>query len=623
MLRAQFLSGFRLFDGAGRELRVPVRKAKALFAYLAIHSDRLHSREKLACLLWDAAGDRAARQSLRRCLSDLRRVLGSAAHRVIVTEGDRVGVAANAVETDLTAFCRLVDEGELEKAANLFGTGELLDGVDIDSEPFEEWLRAERFRLGEVAAEALYRLAERKVASADFQTAIDTAQRVLACDPLHDDAHRLLIVLFGRSGRLSEARRQFVRYARLARDELGVEPSPETRRAFTAVDRPDRMSGGKEKPSVAVASFRPLAQSDEGRAFAAGLTEELLALISAQRWISVVPASEDARYIVDGTVRSSGLRHRAAIRLLSGTDGRSVWSAVLESHATHSFDIQDDLARTAASQLVAEIERIERRKPETEPAPESALGLWHRGNDLFFRYTKESNAAARWMVERAIAIDPEFAPAYASLGYVEQFDAFFKYSKFPKERLRRGLEATRTAIAIDASDALGHLAMGKVLVRMADFDGAIVALETALSLNPSSERVEFALGLAHYYQGRQRNALDCFGRAIRLNPQSPSGWAVRHMTARCLYDLGHFDNALDWANRAVNTPNAKSIAFILKAAAADRSGNTALAHRTIDDVVRRDPRMTADYIVRTFGNEFLADSVENMAERLRGIGLPD
>lgn len=623
MLRAQFLCGFRLVDRAGRELRIPVRKAKALFAYLAICSDRLHSREALACLLWDSAGDRAARQSLRKCLSDLRRALGAIADRVLVVDGDRVGIAAGTVETDLAALDRRVAEAELEQAAGLIGTGVFLDGVDVESEPFQDWLRGERLRRNEVAADTLYRLAERQAEDADIGAAIDTAQRALAIDSLHDDAHRLLIGLFARSGCPAAARRQYARYARVVREEFGVEPSPEVMRVVQALDHSVGVSGGDGTLRVAVAGFLDLGVSDEGVAFARGLSEELVTLLAAQRWISVVPANADAQYIVEGTVRSSDNRHRIAIRLLSGADGRSYWSEVLESRATRTFDVQDDLARAAVSRLVTEIERIERRKRTVSPDLESAVDYWHRGNSLFYRYTKESNARARGMLERAIEIDPEFAPAYASLAFVEQFDAFFKYANSPRTRLRRGLEAAQTAVTIDRSDAIGHLALGKVLARMEDFDGATVALETGLSLCPSMEQGEFALGLVHYYQGRQRDALDCFGRATRLNPQSPWGWAVRHMTARCFYDLGRFDHALNWANRAVNTPNAKTIAFILKAAAADRTGNTGLAHRTVDDVVRHDPRMTTDYLVKTFGNEFLADSVESMAERLRDIGLPD
>lgn len=65
MLRLEVLSGFRLFDLSGKGILVPALETRALMAYLCMSPDRLHRRERLACLLWDGAGDRSARQSLR------------------------------------------------------------------------------------------------------------------------------------------------------------------------------------------------------------------------------------------------------------------------------------------------------------------------------------------------------------------------------------------------------------------------------------------------------------------------------------------------------------------------------------------------------------------------------
>ena len=114
-MRAEFLSGFRLTGADGSDVCISVRKAMALFAYLALASDRPHSREKLASLLWYSAGDRAARQSLRRCLTDLRRALGAWADRVLVIESDRIGFVPGAVEVDVLAFRQHVENRDFAK----------------------------------------------------------------------------------------------------------------------------------------------------------------------------------------------------------------------------------------------------------------------------------------------------------------------------------------------------------------------------------------------------------------------------------------------------------------------------------------------------------------------------
>ena len=92
MIKADFLSGFHLSDASGVALDVPVAKARALFAFLALNSERTHRRALIGDLLWNAPSDRHARQSLRRCLWDLRTALGRAADGVFLIDDTHVGI---------------------------------------------------------------------------------------------------------------------------------------------------------------------------------------------------------------------------------------------------------------------------------------------------------------------------------------------------------------------------------------------------------------------------------------------------------------------------------------------------------------------------------------------------
>src|SRR5262245_36990 len=127
MIKAEFLAGFRIRDPAGNPVQVPVRKARALFAFLAINSGRLFARIRLADLLWKSSSDKHARQSLRRCLLDLRRALGGAAEKVLRVDGDKLGVVRGAVAVDVLIFRELVAAGNHVAAAALLADGELLD----------------------------------------------------------------------------------------------------------------------------------------------------------------------------------------------------------------------------------------------------------------------------------------------------------------------------------------------------------------------------------------------------------------------------------------------------------------------------------------------------------------
>ena len=622
MLRAELLSGFRLTASNGQELPLTVRKAKALLAYLAIHAHRLHDRETLACLLWDAAGDRAARQSLRRCLSDLRRALGPLAREVLIVRGARIGVKADAIVTDIAEFSRHVEAGRLQLAVGLIGGGVFLDGLEITSEPFQDWLRDRRTEYSDQAVDVLTALAEVKAQQGRHGDAIDLAQRALDIDPLHDDLHQFLIAQWQRIGQFGAARRQHRRYGRTLRDDLQLAWAPNGPEGTVSDERRSRTVAPNARPRVIVPALRHGGTQDGGDDFAAGLHEEIVGLLAARRWLDVVPEAANGEYLVAGSVRPLGAaRRQVRIRLDCSSSGRCLASDAFEVETPVQPGDQHRLARAAASRLVAEIEQSEGQRRTTSELFTHAIDCWQHGNRFRNLFSREGNARARKMYEQAIALDPEFAPAYASLAYVEQFDAFFGYADDPKVRLARGLELARTAISIDRLDPSAYIALGRVLSRMADFDGAAAALETGLSLCPGMEEAEFSLGLMSYYQGRQSAALERFGLAFDLNPRSPSGWKAPHMLARCHYDLGQFEEALFWANRAVNAPHAKSIAFALKAAAAARSGHRQLAHGIIGYVARHDPAMTASYVVRTFGNEFLTDAVEALAEQLCELGL--
>src|SRR5262249_7294194 len=144
--------------------KVP-KKARALLAYLAAQGGQTVSRERLADLLWPYQGSEQARHSLRNCLLELRKALGPSAARHLVT--DFANCRVDDVVVDLDRFERLSrsqHRSELQAAADLY-RGELLADFDIASEPFQEWLAAERDRTLAVVCDVLHRLSSEQDAA--------------------------------------------------------------------------------------------------------------------------------------------------------------------------------------------------------------------------------------------------------------------------------------------------------------------------------------------------------------------------------------------------------------------------------------------------------------------------
>src|SRR5262245_54747769 len=207
-LRLTLLGGFEARSDSGLSSAISRTKAQMLLAYLAMNSKQTHLRDKLATLLWGDAAAEQARLSLRQTLFIIRQVLP---FDPILIDGNSVAFAAEAVTVDARDFEQLAasdDPEALERAAALY-QGDLLEGISPGSTQFEEWLRAERERLHELALEAFAKLLAHQMKLEDTEPAIQTALRLLSLDPLQEVTHRALMRLYALQGRRAAALRQY------------------------------------------------------------------------------------------------------------------------------------------------------------------------------------------------------------------------------------------------------------------------------------------------------------------------------------------------------------------------------------------------------------------------------
>ncbi len=236
--RIELFGGFRAQRGERVVTHFESRKVAALFACLALRLRlRGQPRELLAEQLWPEEDRDVIRNRLRQGLSSLRQTLepgGSMENSVLLTDRSEASLDPAAVTTDVEEFeaallssaaaTRSTEEviASLRQAITLY-QGELLPGY------YEEWVLAERERLAEVYRDALARLAAALAEAGDLPGAIETGRRLVAADPLREDAHASLMRFYAAAGRPAEALRQYRDLERVLREELGSGPSPPTR----------------------------------------------------------------------------------------------------------------------------------------------------------------------------------------------------------------------------------------------------------------------------------------------------------------------------------------------------------------------------------------------------------
>ena len=236
-LTLQLFGQFRLSRDGGAEFAPLGRKAQALVAYLALNPDQRCTREYLATLLWGDRLEEQARQSLRQTVLEVRKVIGDADKSILLSNGDLLALSPEAIAVDVPAFVRLAagqTREALEQALTLYA-GDLLEGFNVRSEGFDEWLSRERDRMRGLAADAMEQLVPHYTEAGDAKTAIAMAQRLLALDPVREEAHRMLMRLYDNGGNRSAALKQYQICEEVLHRELDIEPEAETVRLYSDI----------------------------------------------------------------------------------------------------------------------------------------------------------------------------------------------------------------------------------------------------------------------------------------------------------------------------------------------------------------------------------------------------
>ncbi len=230
LLQFRLLGGCEIRWDSGPRIKISIRKAQALLAYLAVQSGKTTSRETLANLLWSDRGDKQAYGSLRQTLTVLRKALEPVEPSPLIVEKDDIYLDLSAIDVDAFTLTQLHTNGndlELETAAALY-RGDLLEGFTLPDPVFDEWLEGARREYRQAGIRVLAQLLKLKTTKEAHEDAILCAQRLLNLDPLQESIHRDLMDLYVRVGQRNSALHQFELCRDLLERDLAVPPEAET-----------------------------------------------------------------------------------------------------------------------------------------------------------------------------------------------------------------------------------------------------------------------------------------------------------------------------------------------------------------------------------------------------------
>ncbi len=358
--------------------------------------------------------------------------------------------------------------------------------------------------------------------------------------------------------------------------------------------------------SVAVLPFRDMSPDRDQDYLCEGIAEEIMIALGGVKGLRVASRPAAFRFksvetdiseigekigvstLLDGSVRKAGDRLRISVELIDVTDGFRMWSERYDRDIKDVFAVQDEIARRVVEALQLTLSGDERGylgKPSTRDI--NAYEYYLRGRKFFYKYNKQGVAFASELFERAIAIDPGYARAFA--GISDCFAYQYMYGGRNPADLKQAIATSSRALQLDPELAEAHASLGTALSLNGRHAEAEDAFQTAIRINSELFEAHYFYARDNFAQGNLDKAVREYEEAIRVRPddyQAPllvaqsyevlgrpeEGTASRrrgvaiaeehlglnpddvralYMGANGLVALGEYEKGLDWARRAL------------------------------------------------------------------------
>lgn len=390
-----------------------------------------------------------------------------------------------------------------------------------------------------------------------------------------------------------------------------------------------------KKPSIAVLPFANMSGDPEQEFFADGLTEDIITELSRFHDLLVISRNSTfvykgkavkvqdigrefgVDYVIEGSVRKAGGRVRVTVQLIDAETDRHIWAERYDRELQDIFAIQDEMTRAIVATLPGRVEaaahdRTKRKPTENMRAYECVLAA----KLLHHRSTREDNTQAQILLNRALAMDPNYAHAHAwkacvlgqcwIYGWCADRDATF-------EQVASELEI---ALALDDNDADVHRILAALNLTRHDFDKASYHQERALALNPNYDLIVVQQGELLTWLGLPEEGIEWIKKAMRLNPHHPERfWS--HL-GRAYYCAEKYADAVEAFSR-ITRPDYTHHAFLAATFAQMCNAVAAGAHAA--EVLKREPGFSVAAYLATLHYKREIDRQRHEAGLIRA-GLP-
>ena len=390
-----------------------------------------------------------------------------------------------------------------------------------------------------------------------------------------------------------------------------------------------------KKPSIAVLPLVNMSGDSEQEFFADGLTEDIITELSRFHDLLVisrnstfvykgkaVKVQDVARefgvdYVLEGSVRKAGGRIRVTVQLIDAETDRHIWAERYDRELQDIFAIQDEITCAIVATLQGRVEaathdRAKRKRTDNMIAYECVL----TAKVLHHRSTRADNEQAQCLLDRALALDPNYAHAHAWKACVLGQTWVYDWCADRDATFQQIAAELALSLALDDNDSDVHRILAAVNLNRDDHDKAAYHQERALALNPNYDLIVVQQGELLTWLGRPEEGIDWIKKAMRLNPYHPERfWS--HLGRAC-YCAEKYAEAVEAFSR-LTRPDHTHHAFL--AATFAQMGNSVAAAAHTVEVLKREPQFSVAAYLGTQHYKHEADRRRHEAGLLKA-GLP-
>ncbi len=292
------------------------------------------------------------------------------------------------------------------------------------------------------------------------------------------------------------------------------------------------------------------------------------------------------RYVLEGSIRRAAHRIRITGQLIDAHTRRHIWAEKFDGELDDIFTLQDEFTSGISTSLIseitlAEIERVRKKHPDSYDAWDHyihALPLMHK-------LEPTTNALAKEQFTKALAIDPEFVSPHVGLAWCYALEALHAWDTNGWQSLQRVHEHARSAIALDHDDPRAHCSLALAHFWYGRQKQAIAAALDAIRLDSNMPEAHGVLGNALATSGKANQAMEPLQRALRGSPRDPLRWFWYHGLANAHFALKQYVEAIEWAKLTAAHRHGWAFSHLIAAASAALLGRPEEARREIRELL--------------------------------------